>query len=56
MSVYTEKNLFVLETKNTHYVMAVDSEGHLRHLHWGGKCKVEDYFCSEAEERNSNHS
>lgn len=56
MSVYTEKNLFVLETKNTHYAMAVDCEGHLRHLHWGGKCKVKDYFCSETEERNSNHS
>lgn len=56
MSVYTEKNLFVLETKNTHYVTAVDSDGHLRHIYWGRKCKAGDYFCTDARERNSNHS
>lgn len=49
-------NLFVIETKNTHYVMGTDSKGVLRHIHWGKKAPREDYFVSPEWERNSNHS
>ena len=49
-------NIFVLETKNTHYVLGVDKYGYNRHIHWGKKCDVEDYFIKEGRDENSNHS
>ena len=36
MLILENNGVFILETKNTHYVMAVDKEGVLTHLHWGG--------------------
>ena len=48
--------IFVIETKNTQYVMGVDGNGILRHLHWGGKASAQDYEVSPEWERNSNHS
>ena len=50
------KKIFVIETKNTHYVMGVSEKGILRHLHWGKKACVDDYNISPEWERNSNHS
>lgn len=49
-------NIFILETKNTHYVIAVDSMGYNRHLYWGKKCRATDYFVTEEGDENSNHS
>ncbi|MBR3148978.1 MAG: alpha-galactosidase [Eubacterium sp.] len=49
-------NIFVIETKNTHYVMGVSEKGILRHLHWGRKSPVSEYGVSPEWERNSNHS
>lgn len=56
--IYQRDGVFILETENTHYVMAIDSEGVLNHVHWGKKCPdIEDYICTYVPwERNSNHS
>ncbi len=51
-----ENNIFVLETKNTHYVLGIDKKGYNRHLHWGKKCRVSDYYITENGDENSNHS
>ena len=51
-----ENNIFVLETKNTHYVIGVDRYGHNRHLHWGKKCDINDYFIEYIGDENSNHT
>ena len=58
MLILENNGVFVLETENTHYVMAVDSQGVLNHEHWGRKCAdIEDYKCTyKPWERNSNHS
>ena len=57
MLIYEANGVFVLETKNTHYVMAVDKEGILTHLHWGDKCAIEDYSSLYTGNENcSNHS
>lgn len=50
------ENIFTIETKNTHYVLGVDKNGLLRHLHWGRKANEGDYYISEIGEINSNHS
>ena len=49
-------NIFVLETKNTHYVIGIDSLGCNRHIHWGGKCDISDYSMHTYGDENSNHS
>lgn len=51
-----DKQIFVIETKNTHYVCGVDKTGLLRHIHWGKKCNISDYEVTETWEQNSNHS
>lgn len=33
MKILEKDGVFILETMNTHYVMAVDNEGILNHLH-----------------------
>lgn len=50
------KNIFVIETKNTHYVLGKDRFGFLRHIHWGKKCNVSDYEANDVWEINSNHA
>lgn len=54
--IICKNNIFVLETKNTHYVLGVDKYGYNHHLHWGKKCDADDYFIKEIESQNSNHS
>ena len=49
-------NIFVLETKNTHYVLGVDKYGYNRHIHWGKKCNVNDYDATDIWDENSNHT
>ena len=57
MLILENNGVFILETKNTHYVMAVDKEGVLTHLHWGDKCAIEDYApIYKGNESSSNHS
>lgn len=57
MIILERDGVFILETENTHYVMGIDCEGWLNHLHWGSKCPLEDYYCTyKPWERNSNHS
>ena len=51
-----KNNIFVIETKNTHYAMGVNDKGVLCHIHWGKKAPVCDYSVSAEWERNSNHS
>lgn len=54
--IICENNIFVLETKNTHYVLGVDKYGYNHHLHWGKKCDIKDYFIEKIGDENSNHS
>ena len=54
--IICKNNIFVLETKNTHYVFGVDKFGYNRHLHWGRKCDTNDYFIKNVCEQNSNIS
>ncbi|MDE6660060.1 MAG: alpha-galactosidase, partial [Eubacterium sp.] len=54
--IICKDNIFVLETKNTHYVFGVDKFGYNRHLHWGKKCDANDYFLRDIGDSNSNHS
>lgn len=57
MLILENNGVFILETESTHYVMAVDCEGVLTHVHWGRPCNIEDYTCLyKPWERNSNHS
>ncbi len=51
-----ENNIFVLETKNTHYALGVDKHGYNRHVHWGKKCALTDYKASDIWDENSNHT
>lgn len=51
-----EKNIFVLETKNTHYALCVDGNGYNRHIYWGKKCAPQDYFVQCTGDENSNHT
>lgn len=48
--------IFTLETKNTQYVLGCDHNGILRHLHWGGKARPQDFDIPAIREINSNHS
>lgn len=50
------KKIFVLNTKNTHYVLGVDDEGRLRHIHWGKKACEDDYEIVPIWDVNSNYS
>lgn len=57
MSIHIcEDNIFVLETKNTHYVLGVDKNGYNRHIHWGKKCSITDYSAKDIWHENSNHT
>ena len=51
-----ENNIFVLETKNTHYVLGIDKYGYNRHLHWGKKCNMNDYETKDIWDESSNHT
>jgi alpha-galactosidase len=48
--------IYILETKNTHYVVGADEAGIVRHIHWGKKAMAEDYCIPEIYDVNSNHS
>lgn len=54
--IYSNGNIFILETKNTHYVVGVDKDGHNRHIHWGKKCLVSDYEIPNIWDDNSNNT
>lgn len=54
--IISKNNIFVLETKNTHYVLGVDEYGYNHHLHWGQKCDIDDYSIEDISDESSNHS
>ena len=56
MAIHIINNVFVLETKNTHYVLGIDKNGNNRHIHWGKKCNIKDYEVKEIWDENSNHT
>lgn len=56
MGIIIKDNIFVLETKNTHYVLGIDKYGLNHHLHWGKKCDVDDYGIETNGDENSNHT
>lgn len=43
MAILKNSNVFILETKNYHYVLGVDEFSYNRHVHWGKKCPISDY-------------
>lgn len=49
-----QEKIFVISTKNTHYVVGVDGDGNLQHLHWGKKARETDYSFGLNGEYNSN--
>lgn len=51
-----DNNIFVLETKNTHYVLGVDKNSNNRHIHWGEKCDCSDYCMYYHREENAHHT
>lgn len=51
-----KNNIFVLDMKNTHYVVAADKNGLNRHIYWGKKCDVGDYEIQYFGDENSNHT
>lgn len=51
-----DNNIFVLETKNTHYAFGIDERGYNRRIHWGKKCRCQDYEMVIKGDENSNHS
>ncbi len=53
--IIKDKNIFVLDTKNTHYVIGVDEYGCAHNLHWGEKCPTEDYEIPFSGDEDSNH-
>lgn len=54
--ITTDNNIFILETKSTHYVFGIDDSGYNRHIHWGRKCRCDDYELKCQGHENSNHS
>ena len=56
MAIHVINNVFVLETKNTHYVLGIDKNGNNRHIHWGRKCNTNDYEVKDIWDENSNHT
>lgn len=56
MGIQILNNIFVLETKNTHYVIGIDKYGNSHNLHWGAKCRTADYTVPECGDENSNHT
>lgn len=55
MNIFVKNNIFVLETENTHYVLGVDKKGYNRHLHWGKKCDVNDYFMDKIRDESGHN-
>lgn len=49
-------NIFVIETKSTHYALGVDERGLVHHLHWGEKINPDDYEVPKIWDTNSNYS
>ena len=54
--IIKENNVFVIETKNTHYAFGIDERGYNRHIHWGKKCDANDYCMPLIWDANSNHT
>lgn len=52
ISIWKDK-IYMLETKNSMYVMQEDSEGLLRHLYWGKKAGTAEDFEDVSEEENA---
>ena len=55
MSVIVKEPIFILETKNTHYVVGTDDFGNAHQIYWGRKCPVDDYEMPDVGDRDSNH-
>ena len=50
------ERVFLIETKDLQYAVAAGKGGELQHLHFGRKCKIEDFEAVKINEQNSNHS
>lgn len=55
MGIFIKNNIFVLETEHTHYAFGIDDEGCNRHIHWGKKCDVDDYFIEKIGDESSHN-
>ena len=54
--IICKDNIFILETKSTHYVIGIDSEGGNHHIYWGRKCDIDDYEIDFNEGENSHNT
>lgn len=54
MGILQKDSIFILETKNLQYAISADETG-VYHLHWGDKCRIEDFEIPHYHEENSNH-
>ena len=50
------KSVFLIETKDLQYAVAIGKGSELQHLHFGKKCRLEDFEIMNQSEQNSNHS
>ncbi len=50
------KSVFLMETKDLQYAVAIGKGSELQHLHFGKKCRLEDFEIMNQSEQNSNHS
>lgn len=57
MAIYSKNNgTFIIETKNTQYVMSVGSDNILYHMHFGKKCAHSDFDLKLHGDANSNNT
>ena len=56
MSIINQKNIFIIQTKSFEYVIGIDKFQTNHHIHWGEKCRAEDYCTIEKGDENSNHT
>ena len=55
MAITVKGNIFVIETKNTHYVIGADEYGTVHNLHWGAKCPTADYEIPKSSDEGDNN-
>lgn len=54
ISYYEEKKLWILESKNTSYVMGLDEEGNIQNIYWGSKLPYAgDYVAADFKRGHS---
>ena len=53
--IINKDNTFIIENSKSHYVFGIDDKGRNQFLHWGKKCRIEDYLATEKSPLTSYH-